>query len=63
MLKTWKFVARPARQILRQWKMVINERDLVWKLLKSEDWSLSSSMDKLAHSDTIPPPPTANETF
>lgn len=29
MLKTWKLVARPALHILKQWKIVINERDLV----------------------------------
>jgi hypothetical protein len=63
MLNTWKLVARPARQILKQWKIVINERDLVWKLLNNDDWSRYSSIERLAHSETIPPPPTANETF
>lgn len=60
-LKTWKLVASPARQIRRQWNIVMRDFDFVWKLLSNEDSSLSSSIDRLAHSETIPPPPTANE--
>ena len=62
MLNTWKLVANPALQIRKQLKIVIKDLDFVWKLLKRDDLSLYNSIDKFAHSDTMPPPPTANET-